>query len=475
MKRILSLLIIILLGQFFNLSAIEYEDLYRNGQVAELREEIYSKSHFDETELPRAAFYESLVTSKYFDQTLQELIEGFPEIEYKDQVNFKLGIINFFQRNYSQSEFYFAKVENTQQFNEYNYWLARLYYMKQEFKQSTSYAGMFLKECNILDHKYELSYYMLIENSISENNFQKAVVMAEELLINKPEGINKAYLFYRIGYSYERLENINLAVANYKSSFEVNPYGQYAALTEERLFEIKKSVDGNIDTSFLYTKSYTSDMNKKPVAYKTDTKEFNVTELVRTDTSTVLSKFFNNQYVENDSTQATITVDIKEENNIVQNNTEELFSSNTHSDPEDLPNNSSLDNNRNNIADNIPFEDRRRENRGITTTTSPDNPDNGVFLERPKNFETEGYIYLMNKPAGSYFIQMGRFSSKEYAINRTKELFHLQQTWNIIRDVAGSNITYVIWSKVYETASAAKEDIVKFKSKNIDCFLVTND
>ena len=476
MKKILSLLIIILSGQMCNLFAIEYEELFNNGQVAELRSEIYSKPHFDEKELPRAAFYESLVTSKDFDQTLQELIEGFPEIEYKDQVNFKLGIINFFQRKYSQAEFYFAKVENSDQFNEYNYWLARLYFMKQEHKQSTSYAGKFLKSCGKIDHKYELSYYMLIENSISENNFQKAVVMAEELLLNKPEGINKAYLFYRIGYSYERLENVNLAVANYKNSFEINPYGQYAALTEERLFEIRKSIDRNIDISFLYTKNYPSEINQKPIAYKTEPKEFNVTDLVRTDTSTVLSKFFNNQYVEKDSLQSQVEPLNEPNNRIVQNDTEPLIDNNNLAKENvvsELREDERFDILRNNLRMND--RERIRENRVIEPATSHNDSQDGTFIERPNNIETEGYIYLMNKPVGKYFIQLGRFSSKEFAVNRTKELFYLQQTWNVFRDVRGSTITYVIWSKPYETAAKAKDDIAKFKSQNIDCFLVSND
>ncbi len=475
MRKLISLTIGISLGLISNLIAIEYEDLYNNGQVAELRSEIYSQPYFDENELPRAAYYESLVTSKNFDQTLQELIEGFPEIEYKDQVNFKLGVINFFQRKYSQAEFYFSKIDNIDNFNEYNYWLARLYYMKQEHKQSSKYANMFIDKCSKLDHKYELSFYMLIENSISEINFQKAVVLAEELLMKKPEGINKAYLYYRIGYSYERLDNIDLSVENYKKSFEIDPYGQYAALTEERLFELKKGVDRNIDISFLYTKNYESETNNKPVAYKTEPKQFSVTELVRTDTSTVLSKFFNSDYNnKKEDKQTQEIIHVKPQSDFIQENKDPLYASNPQNDQYPLSkNDDSID-----IPNkNLSFIDKVQEERSIESEKlqKPMNPDNGTFLERPKNIETEGYIYLMNKPVGKYFVQIGRFSQKEYAVNRSKELFYLQQTWNIFRDVRGDNITYVIWSEAFETANEAKEKITYFKSKNVDCFLVSNE
>lgn len=476
MRKLLSLTIGISLGLISNLIAIEYENLYENGQVAELRTEIYSKPFFDKSELPRAAYYESLVTSKNFDQTLQELIEGFPEIEYKDQVNFKLGVINFFQRQYSQAEFYFSKIDNTDNFNEYNYWLARLYYMKQEHKQSSRYASMFIEKCTKVEHKYELSFYMLIENSISENNFQKAVVLAEELLMKKPEGINKAYLYYRIGYSYERLANINLAVENYKKSFIEAPYGQYAALTEERLFELKKTSDKNIDISFLYTKNYTDNNKNKPIAYKTQAKNFNITEMVRTDTSTVLSKFFNNQYKEDETENPDEVLPLHPQSKFTPDARTPLYASNTDVDKAE-----SIENKRNASLDILGrkpiFDGRIQENKEIETESynSQRNPDNGVLLKRPNNIENEGYIYLMNKPVGKYFIQLGRFSQREYAVNRTKELFYLDETWNVFRDVRGDNISYVIWSQAFETAAEAKEKINYFKSKNVDCFLVSND
>ena len=206
MNRLTCLSIVLLLSFAGSAFANEYQQMFESGQVAQLKSNIYSQPYFEKDELPRAAYYEALVKDKDFEQSLQELIEGFPEIEYKDQINFKLGIINFFQRNYSQAEFYFNKVENTDSFIEYNYWLARLHYMKQEHKQSSRYATIFLEKCTKQDHKYELSFYMLIENSINEGKFQKAVVLAEELLQNKAEGLNKPYLFYRIGYCYERLE-----------------------------------------------------------------------------------------------------------------------------------------------------------------------------------------------------------------------------------------------------------------------------
>ncbi len=475
MRKLLSLTIVFMVLIITNLLAIEYQALYDNGDITELREEIYSKPYFDETELPRAAFYESLVTSKNFDQTLQELIEGFPEIEYKDQVNFKLGVINFFQRKYSQAEFYFAKIENTNNFNEYNYWLSRLYFMKQEHKQSSKYANMFLENCSKIDHKYELSYYMLIENSISENNFQKAVVLAEELLRNKPEGINKDFLYYRIGYSYERIDNINLAVANYKKSFEINPYGQYAAMTEERLFEMKKSIAQNIDISFLYTKNYNSELNKKPLAYKTEPKEFNVTELVRTDTTTILSKFFNNQSSNHNNLIPDEKLPLGPQGNADEEIPGAEVAKNTlTSDKEvaEIP----VKEEEARLNQN-PISEKQEENRAIekVNPNQENQIDEGIFLPRPKNIETEGYVYLMNKPVGKYFIQIGRFSRKEFAVNRTKELFYLLHTWNIIRDVKNDQISYVIWSQPYDTAAQAKKDIAYFKSKSVDCFLVANE
>jgi len=471
MNKYLVIISIIFIGQISNLRAIEYEELYTNGKVSELKQEIYSKPVFDKTELPRAAYYESLVTSKNFDKTLKELIEGFPEISFKDQINFKLGVINFFQRKYSQAEFYFAKVENTEHFYEYNYWLARLYFMKQDHKKSSSYANIFLKNCEKIDHKYELTFYMLIENSISENNFQKAVVLAEELLINKPEGINKEYLYYRIGYSYERLENIALAVANYKKSFEIDPYGQYAALTEERLFELKKGVNKNIDISFLYNKNYSNKSDKEIVTFKTKPKQFNVTELVRTDTSTVLSKYFNNQYDQKIDSSETETI-IEQKINLDHNTSQQLLAENSNDDDY--------------ILDNKHLPNKNEENRSInqindntengTFLQRPENTEsNGSFLERPENIENESYIFLMNKPVGNYFIQIGRFSSKESAINRTKEIFFLQQTWNIFRDVNDNMVTYVIWTQPYENSTLAKKDIAYFKSKGIDCFLISNE
>ncbi|MBI9032007.1 SPOR domain-containing protein [bacterium] len=477
MKINLRLIIVVLMGHIACLSAVDYQELYENGKVDELRSAIYSKPHFDEEELPRAAFYESLVTSKNFDTTLQELIEGFPEIDTKDQINFKLGIINFFQRKYSQAEFFFTKVENRDQFYEFNYWLARLYYMKQDHKNSSLYASKFIEKCEKIDHKYELSFYMLIENSISDNNFQKAVVLAEELLLKKAEGINKKYLYYRIGYSYERLENISLAVANYKKSFELDPYGQYAALTEERLFELQKSSKQNLDLSFLYTKNYPPATSQMPVAQKTSVKEFNITELVRTDTSTVLNKFFNGEYKQDNHLDIIHTQDktSKEDLSSPKGPEELLVSNNLEMIEEniEIKTNDSF----NTVADNDIIGNPGQESRGINPNQSHSSQEspNGTFLERPKNIEKDGYVYLMNKPVGNYFVQIGRFSTKESAINRTKELFFLQKTWNIIRDVSNEKITYMIWTHPYDTANQAKNDIAYFKSKGIDCFLISNE
>lgn len=464
MSKLLSLIICISLLLIVNLTAIEYENLYNNGKVAELRTEIYSQPHFNEDELPRAAFYESLVTSKNFDQTLQELIEGFPEIEYKDQVNFKLGIVNFFQRQYSQAEFYFSKIDNTKDLNEYNYWLARLFFMKQEPKQSSHYAGVFLKNCPKIDHKYELSFYMLIENSIDENNFQKAVVLAEELLMKKPEGINRAFLYYRIGHSYERLENMTLALANYKKSFEEDPYGQYAATIEEKLFDLKQGNNKNLDISFLYAKNYNKNNNRRTVTYKTEPKEFNVAELVKTDTISVLNKFFNAQ---NDQVQKPLETPAKS----VINNPKQEPVPNKPTDTNLVAKTPVADTNLSSIT---PPMEKKQENRVIENKPAVQNND-GVLLDRPKNVEVEGYIYSMNKPVGKFFIQIGRFSQKEFAVNRTKELFFLQQTWNIFRDAKGANVQFVVWSKAYDTALAAKKDIALLKSKNVDCFLIANE
>jgi tetratricopeptide (TPR) repeat protein len=462
MKRLLITLVII--AQFSLIIADQYEDLYSKGQVAQLRQEIFSKPHFDQSELPRAAYYESLVTSKNFDQTLQELIEGFPEMEYKDQVNFKLGVINFFKRKYSQSEFYFSKIEDDSKIPEYYYWLSRLYFMKQEHKQSSKYASMFIEKCSIEDHKYELSYYMLIENSITQGNYQKGIVLAEELLRNKKDGINKAYLFYRIGYSYEKVDNINLAVENYRKSFIENPYGQYASIIEERLYELRKSVDNNLDISFLYTKNYASDDKSDLIAHESNMKIFNVNELVRSDTSSVLSKFFANNY--QDAEEEVIEIEDYKAPAQKGNKSNEDSSILNKRDREVVKSTSLYSE----IGDN-----KDQESRGRQEVILENVNDDGALLERPTNIQTEDYIYLMNKPLGKYFIQIGRFTKKEYAINRVKELFYLQKTWNIIRDVKGEDITYVIWSQPYDNANLAKQDIAYFKSKQVDCFLIAND
>lgn len=405
---------------------------------------------------------------KDFEQSLQELIEGFPEIEYKDQINFKLGIINFFQRNYSQAEFYFNKVENTDSFIEYNYWLARLHYMKQEHKQSSRYATIFLEKCTKQDHKYELSFYMLIENSINEGKFQKAVVLAEELLQNKAEGLNKPYLFYRIGYCYERLDNIALSVNNYKQCFEIDPYGQYAALTEERLLELKKTTKGNFDTSFLYTKKYDKQEKNNLVTYKTEAKTFTITNRVQTDTITVLDKYFKNQ-------NSSSSHNVSEENYLEAHHATQATEQTKLASNQDITSNQGQselafpDDNR-----SIPsFEDNsagKVKPQGVIPGMN-----DGELLARPTNTETQGYAFMMNKPVGKYFIQIGRFSSKESAVQRTKDLFYFDQTWNIFRDTRGNDITYVIWSKPYDSAIAAKADIDFFKSKSVDCFLISNE
>jgi hypothetical protein len=189
-----------------------------------------------------------------------------------------------------------------------------------------------------------------------------------------------------------------------------------------------------------------------------------------------LSKFFNNRYIEKDSLQSDVKSPNEPINSFVHDDTQSLTNPNTQtgkSDLTELREDKPFDILNNNAR--IEDRERNRENRGIVPANSYNGSDNGTFLERPKNIKTEGYIYLMNKPVGKYFIQLGRFSTKEYAVNRTKELFYLQQTWNVFRDVRGGTITYVIWSKPYETAAEAKDDIVKFKSKDIDCFLVSND
>lgn len=464
MKRYLVLLILTLIA--LSLYSDEYEELYLNGKVNELRSEIYSRAYFDNNELPRAAYYESLVTSKNFDQTLQELIEGFPDMEYKDQVNFKLGVINFFKRQYSQAEFYFSKIEDGKQINEYNYWLARLYFMKQDSKESSEYASRFIENCDKKDHKFELSYYMLLENSITEGNYQKAVVLAEELLLSKKEGLNESYLYYRIGYSYEQVDNLSQALENYKKSFVKEPYGQYASIIEERLFELKKNIDKDLDISFLYTKNYPDDAGKEKLTFKTSPKTFNITEMVRTDTSTVLSKFFSTNYQAQNDEQLSLpdargTFSPKQEMNDSINNNE-LVSNNINTS-DDVNSVSEID------------ESKNESNREIIQAEQLKNEQKDPLLKRPQNIQTEDYIFLMNKPQGKYFIQIGRFTKKEYAVNRVKEIFYLQKTWNIVRDVKGDDITYVIWSQAYNDANQAKQDISFFKSKQVDCFLVVNE
>lgn len=469
MNRLTCLSLVLLLSFAGSAFANEYQQMFESGQVAQLKSNIYSQPYFEKDELPRAAYYEALVKDKDFDQSLQELIEGFPEIEYKDQINFKLGIINFFQRNYSQAEFYFNKVENTADFNEYNYWLARLHYMKQEHKQSSRYATIFLEKCIKQDHKYELSFYMLIENSINEGNFQKAVVLAEELLQNKAEGLNKPYLFYRIGYSYERLNNIALSVNNYKQCFEIDPYGQYAALTEERLLELKKATKGHFDTSFLYTKKYDRHEKNNLVTYKTEPKIFTITNRVQTDTITVLDKYFNNQ---NSSTSNNISEENYLESHHVATQATEQAKLASNQDIYSNPGESGVafpSDNRSMPS----FEDKsagKVKPQGFTPKQN-----DGELLARPTNTETQGYVYMMNKPVGKFFVQIGRFSSKESAVQRTKDLFYFDQTWNIFRDTRGNDISYVIWSKPYDSATDAKADIAFFKSKNIDCFLISNE
>lgn len=473
MNRLSCLSIVLLLSFFGTALAADYQQMYENGLIAELKSDIYSKPYFEQDELPRAAYYEALVRDKDFDKSLQELIEGFPKIKYKDQINFKLGVINFFQRNYAQSEFYLNKVENTSQFNEYNYWLSRLHYMKQEHKQSSRYATMFLDNCTTQDHKYELSFYMLIENSISENNFQKAVVLAEELLQNKNSGLNKPYLYYRIGYSYERLNNLSLSVENYKQCFELDPYGQYAAMTEERLFELKKTTHGNFDTSFLYTRRYDKQERNNLKTYKTEPKALTITERVESDTITVLSKYFNNgnsndfydkseeSYLEAHwlAQQAAIETKLVANQQNVSGETQNPLDILT---PE---------------QDNriIVTDQDQRLAKDVIPSGNRDKESGGLFPDRPTNREVQNYIYMMNKPIGKYFIQIGRFTEKESAIRRTKDLYYFNQTWNIFKDVRGGATTYVIWSQQYDTAESAKKDIALFKSRNIDCFLVTNE
>ncbi len=463
--------------------ADQYQELYNNGEIAQLRDDIYSKAYFEKSELPRAAYYESLVTSKDFDQTLQELIERFPEMEYKDQVNFKLAIINFFKRRYSQSEFYFSKIEKSSQIPEYHYWLSRLYFMKQEHKQSSSYASMFIEQCDKTDHKFELSYYMLIENSISQGNFQKAIVLAEELIRNKPEGINKAYLYYRIGYSYQKVDNLPLALENYRISFIEDPYGQYASIIEENLFELKKSVDSNLDIAFLYTKNYASDDVNNLEKSKTTTKSFNIVDLVRTDTSSVLSKFFANDYEVSPTDKIPLEPNNPEKFNNTNLDNQQFNENNNREEVHDLPiqevvvSHDALNQETRGRREDLPLSNTPKDNINDNGSFIDrlNNIDNGTMIDRPNNIQTEDYIYLMNKPKGKYYIQIGRFSKKEYAINRVKELFYLDRNWNIIRDVQDNNISYVIWSQPYETATLAKRDIAYFKSKKVDCFLIANE
>ncbi len=469
-RKVVSFILAVCLSSI-SLFSIEYEEYFNNGKINELRKKIYTKPRLSEDELPRAAYYESLISNKNFEAAMTELIEYFPQIEYRDKIHFKLGVINFFKRNYSKAELYFLKIENKEKVYEYNYWMARLYFMKQEFSKSEKYANKFLKESDKKDHKYDLSYYMLIEGNVQQAKYKEAIVHIEQLLKNDKEGLNKAYLYYNLGLSYERSGEIKKAVSNYKKSFMIDQYSQYAALAEEHVFEIRKYSKENIDYSWLYAKQNRDEIKDSSVKkYTTSAKDFDLTNIVRTDTLSIL-----NSYISESNTEGNVGSIVQEiqpiDTDTLAVNEQALY------DPEDgefLDRLTPVEDNKPELDIDIFNEDNSSKNEG---TEVDSNNDKGELLDRPINVEPNNYIVMMNKPVGKYFIQVGRFSNQERAIDYAKNLYVYQIMWNVVRDINESTgkTTYVVWGGPYSQAKEAKDNIDNLKNDGVECFLKKND
>ena len=487
-KRAFSLIVVSLL-LLSTVWAIDYEEYYKNGDVKELRNEFYNSGVISKEEIPRAAYYESLVTSQEFESALTELIEGFPKNSYQDKIYFKLGIINFFKRNYSQSEYYFTNIKKSKKISQYNYWLGRLYFMKQDFAKSSKYASKYIKKNSIDDYKVELSYYMLIENSISQQDYTKAIIVSERVLELKGEETNLSYLNWKRGYCYERLENLEKALEYYYAVIGHDPYSQYSALAEERLLELKKIYGAKVDVSILYAKKHEGEIDSNRVKkISSQAKEIDFTKQVRNDTITILGRFIaNEEQIAEKNRLEKIAInqarlDSLKNRALAPVDTLETVSINILEDDGKLVDRLTPEPEEKIIVVVEDEGDGRFVDR-LTPEPEPKRPvvvvdeTQGKFVDRLTPNASEGYVYLNNKPVGGYYIQVGRFGSKESAISKARMLYDYDINWNVVRDISSNTqkVSYIVWGGMFDKSDVAVTQINLLKKNGVDCFLIRNE
>lgn len=444
-KLIITILLIIFT---YCIVSEELASLYDSGNVLALKEKIYEKDSLLVEQIPRAAYYESLVTDIGFEEELKKIIDKFPDIEYADKINLKLAIINFYKRNYSQSEFYFDKISEKDAISDYYYWMARLYFMKMEYNRSSEAVKNYLSRCDKNNHKYELSYYMLIENNIRKGDYQKAIVIVTELINNKKENLKLSFLYYTIGKSYEHLDKIKDAVDYYKKSFLSEPYGQYASLSEERILELKKVEDKSIDISFLYQKDSDNSL-KNDLIKTTERRSFNLCEKIRTDTITVFEKYLVRE--KRDSVKLVDTMKPIYEK--LKNKAKEA----------ELP-----------LTDSLIVS--RIERTPVKVDTEKADSNEVKLIERPTNIQTELYVELEQMPSTGYFIQIGRYSTRERARRSVEELFPVDDaSWLIIKNQKNGKETFLVWCGAFDDEVKARRMIVVLRRRGMDCFLINKN
>jgi len=163
----------------------------------------------------------------------------------------ELAKYNFFKREYKDAVSFLKKIHD-QEISGKQYWLAKTYFKMGKYQLSIVSNQIFIAESND-NVQSENAFFLIAEAYLQQKMYKRAFNTLESLRTSKYIKNSIPLLHYKMGICKEKQGKFEQALMFYKKLKQDFPYHQYCYLAEDRIYNLKKNDNVEIDLSEINT------------------------------------------------------------------------------------------------------------------------------------------------------------------------------------------------------------------------------